>query len=862
MASRRIPLALAWFAAGALCAGCGGASYSSEPPVVRVTGVTLEREAYLPVGKSERLVPTVLPDRAADPRVTWASNDERVATVTTAGIVTGVGPGTTMITVTTVDGYKMASCAVTVTLDHVAVSRVVVDSPTSSLTVGSPVTLTARLVPANATTRIVAWSADSDRVSLGAASGDHVTVTALREGPVRITATAADGGVEGSCDLTIVPVKVTGLSLSVAHLALRAGAPDGTSAPITARVEPPDATDPRVTWTTSDDAVATVATTAGHTATILAHRAGKATISATTHDGRFGASCDVDVTAADPPAVPVTGVSLDHAADALLSLEAGSPGTSDTLVATVAPADATNQHVTWTTSDRAVAALGATTGRAVKVTGVAPGTATITATTEDGARTASARVKVWLLDADIAASTAAALSPTDGTTYGTRGSEIAVGKLLYQGADGAFSPGDADGGILLNRYASGSTWTPAAVGDSVALAGLKAVVQARSFIGVPADRTQVTTPSVKVVVRAKARSGAPRVALWVQDRVVAVGPPLSGTPDTYTFDGVPGNARINVFDGGVEGSSMLVEAIRVEPSTTALPDTTPPADVSGVSLTATSAASLRLSWTNPADRDLAAVRITYGAPPVTVTVPAPATGLQVDGLALGAGYTFTLRAVDRSGNASDGVSVVRPGAPPLLDEVVTPGVDADLVDTVANAARGTLVSVAGSRLRYFARTRNAAANTHFKRVDGRFRFQEATIDPVNGATGATAFNPRAYVVIPGASTGLPSAGYRSVRVLVTAAQDFTVAQAGKTIGLVLLDGTPPPHGFTTGPRVLANVTLPAATPAGPAPVTVVVDGLPAGTDLKIGCDLKNLLLFRVRVEPSPRAPGAPAAWLQ
>lgn len=862
MASRRIPLALAWVAAGALCGGCGGASYSSEAPAVRVTGVTLEREVYVLVGKTERLVPTVLPDGATDPRVTWASSDERVATVTTAGLVTGVAPGTTTITVTTADGYKMASCAVTVSADRVAVSQVLIDAPTSSLAVGSPVTLTARLVPANATIRNVTWSADSDRVSLGAVSGDRTTVTALREGTVRITATSADGGVEGSCDLTIVPVKVTGLSLSVAHLSLRAGAPDGTSAPITARVAPPDATDPRLTWATSDDAVATVATTAGNTATILAHRAGNATISATTHDGRFGASCDVDVTGADLPGVPVTGVSLDRAADALLSLEAGAPGTSDTLVATVAPADATNQTVTWTTSDGAVVTLGAATGRAVKVTGLAPGTATITATTEDGARTASARVKVWLLDAEIAASTVSALGPTDGTTYGTSGGEIAVGKLLYFGADGAFSPGDAGGGILLNRYASGSAWIPAAVGDSVALAGLKAVVQARAFIGVPAERTQVKTPSVKVVVTARARSGAPRVALWVQGRVVGVSPPLSGTLDTYTFDGVPGNARINVFDGGVEGSSMYVEAIRVEPSATALPDTTPPADVTGLTTTASSATSARLSWRNPTDPDLAALRITYGTPAVTVTVPASTASLQVADLEPGVGYTFTVRAVDRSGNASDGVSLVRRGAPPLLDEAVTPGVDADLVDTVANAARGTLVSVPGSKLKYFARTRNAAANTHFKRVDGTFSFQEATIDPVNSATGATAANPRAYVVIPGARIALPSTDYRSVRVLVTAAQGFSVAQIGKTIGLVLLDATPPPHGFTTGPKVLANVTLPAATPAGAAPVTVVVDGLAAGADLKIGCDLKNMLLFHVRVEPSVRAPGAPSAWLQ
>jgi uncharacterized protein YjdB len=76
--------------------------------------------------------------------------------------------------------------------------------------------------------------------------------------------------------------------------------------------------------------------------------------------------------------VPVTSVSLNKTT---LSLVAG---TSETLTASVAPADATNAEVTWSSSNEAVATVDATG----KVTAVTAGTATITVTTTDGSKTA------------------------------------------------------------------------------------------------------------------------------------------------------------------------------------------------------------------------------------------------------------------------------------------------------------------------------------------------------------------------------------------------------------------------------------------------------------------------------------------
>lgn len=83
--------------------------------VVSVTGVSLDREsAELEVGGTLALKATVAPDDAANKNVSWKSDKEEVATVKD-GTVTAVAAGKAVITVTTEDGGKTASCTVTVT---------------------------------------------------------------------------------------------------------------------------------------------------------------------------------------------------------------------------------------------------------------------------------------------------------------------------------------------------------------------------------------------------------------------------------------------------------------------------------------------------------------------------------------------------------------------------------------------------------------------------------------------------------------------------------------------------------------------------------------------------------------------------
>ena len=83
--------------------------------IYKVTSVSLNKDSLtLDVGGTATLTATITPSNATNQNVTWSSDNESVATVDTNGKVTAVAPGTATITVTTVDGGKTATCAVTV----------------------------------------------------------------------------------------------------------------------------------------------------------------------------------------------------------------------------------------------------------------------------------------------------------------------------------------------------------------------------------------------------------------------------------------------------------------------------------------------------------------------------------------------------------------------------------------------------------------------------------------------------------------------------------------------------------------------------------------------------------------------------
>ena len=200
-------------------------------------------------------------------------------------------------------------------------------------------------------------------------------MTGLAKGTVTITVTTEDGGKTATCKVTVKAntVSVTGVTLNKSTLSLNVGA----SETLTATVAPADASNKNVTWASSNTTIATV--DASGKVTGLAK--GTVTITVTTEDGAKTATCKVTVT------IPVTGVTLNKTSTTI------AVGVIETLTATVAPANATNQKVTWKSSDPAVARVDING----KVMGLSVGEATITVTTEDGGKTATCKVRVLSL---------------------------------------------------------------------------------------------------------------------------------------------------------------------------------------------------------------------------------------------------------------------------------------------------------------------------------------------------------------------------------------------------------------------------------------------------------------------------------
>ena len=314
----------------------------------KVTGVSLSLNTLiLDVGDEGTLTAPITPDNASNKSINWESSDTGVATVDAKGKVTAVSVGSTAITATAADGSgKSATCSVTVnakptyTITAVVVpegsgSVKVNDSGTSATVVeSSEVTLTAT---ASEGYRFVDWVEGDQTVSTDAtyiftATGDH-TLTARFEKLYTVTVSPAEGGIATADKTTaaagetvtltttpesgyyfvewkVVPdnlsiqenqftmpaenvevqavfgLSVTNITLDKTELPLYIG----DSETLTATIEPGDATNKTVTWSSDKPGVAAVDASGN----VIAVAAGNATITAMA-DGGKTATCVVQV---------------------------------------------------------------------------------------------------------------------------------------------------------------------------------------------------------------------------------------------------------------------------------------------------------------------------------------------------------------------------------------------------------------------------------------------------------------------------------------------------------------------------------------------------------------------------------------
>ena len=254
---------------------------------VNVTEVTLDKtELTLTEGETETLTATVKPDNADNRKVAWNSDKTEIATVGGDGKVTAVKAGEAVVTVTTEDGGKTATCKVTVRAKAVNVTEVSLDKTELTLTEGETETLTATVRPDNADNRKVTWG--SDKTEVATVDGDG-RVTAVKPGEAVVTVTTEDGGKTATCAVTVKAkaVPVTGVEVNPWAVTLSVR---GTSK-LSYTIRPADATNQNVKWESESPSVATVDSEGN----VQGVAAGTAKICVTTEDGGFKSYCTVTV---------------------------------------------------------------------------------------------------------------------------------------------------------------------------------------------------------------------------------------------------------------------------------------------------------------------------------------------------------------------------------------------------------------------------------------------------------------------------------------------------------------------------------------------------------------------------------------
>lgn len=153
--------------------------------------------------------------------------------------------------------------------------------------------------------------------------------------------------------------------------------------------------------------------------------------------------------------IAVTGVTIDQMTLSLVI------GTSGQLVATVAPADAADKSVAWTSSNAAVATVDSNGN----VTAVAAGTATITVTTTDGAKTATCAVTVTEKSATVSFTTSSIGKTLGDAEFTNTLTNTGDGTVTYESSNTTVAEVNATTGSV-NIKGNGETVITATVTDT------------------------------------------------------------------------------------------------------------------------------------------------------------------------------------------------------------------------------------------------------------------------------------------------------------------------------------------------------------------------------------------------------------
>ncbi|MCU0636853.1 MAG: Ig-like domain-containing protein, partial [Gemmatimonadaceae bacterium] len=289
--------------------------------------------------------------------VSWRSSVDSIATVSSAGVVNALSPGTVTITAASEGRSALATLVV---LSRLA-SSVTLTPANATLIVGGTLTLQAQVTDASGNVlpgRPIDFTSTNTAVATISTGG---VITALAPGTTRIVATSE--GRTGSASITVIPVPVASVQVAPATASLALGA--GTQLTASARAaNGTELTGRTITWTSGAPSIATVSSTGF----VVGASAGVAVVIATV-DGVSGAAT-ITVRRPEVATVAVSPENPSIQTGATLQLFAAARDAGGTTLL--------DRPATWSSADDTVAFVSSTG----LVIGVRPGSAVITAIVE------------------------------------------------------------------------------------------------------------------------------------------------------------------------------------------------------------------------------------------------------------------------------------------------------------------------------------------------------------------------------------------------------------------------------------------------------------------------------------------------
>ncbi len=357
----------------ATTSGKTGLTVLTVTPAILVSIAVTPANPALPVGLTRQFTATgTYSDNTTQDltgQVTWASSDTTKATMSSAGLATGVAAGPTTVTAATSGTSGLTMLTVTpATLVSIAVTpanpAIAAGTKQQFVATGTLSDGTKQDISSQAT-----WaSSDSSKAVISNAAGSKGLATSLVPGTTSIS--AGQAGITGATLLTVTPATLVSIAVTPANPSIAAGTPqqfvatgtfsDSTSQDITAQV----------TWASSDSTKATISNAAGSQGLATSLVAGTTSISA----GQAG----------------ITGATLLTVTPATLVSIAVTPtnpaianGTTEQFTASGRYSDKTIQdvtaQVTWASSDSSVATVSNATGSRGLASAVGVGFATVSA---------------------------------------------------------------------------------------------------------------------------------------------------------------------------------------------------------------------------------------------------------------------------------------------------------------------------------------------------------------------------------------------------------------------------------------------------------------------------------------------------